>query len=62
MGGARIGMWVQPATSLGADAPPLADWQCAAEQIGPDLLPIEAPFIVFGADAISDAVSGNSGN
>ena len=50
-GGAGIGMRIQPAPSLGADAAPLAEQECAAEQVWPDLHAIEAPFIAFGADA-----------
>jgi hypothetical protein len=33
------------AAALGADAAPLAGEQGSAKQIGPDLYPVEAPFV-----------------
>ena len=50
-GGARIGMGIEPAAAFGADAAPLADQQSAAEQVGPDLQAVEAPFVEFRPDA-----------
>ena len=44
-------MWIQSAAAFGADAPPLAEQQGAAEQVGPDLHPVEAPLVALGADA-----------
>jgi hypothetical protein len=46
-----IGMRVEPAPPLSADAATLADQQRATEQIRPNLHPVEAPFIAFGSDA-----------
>jgi hypothetical protein len=46
-----IGMWIEPARAFGADAAPLADQEGAAEQIGPDLHPVVAPFVQRRADA-----------
>ena len=44
-------MRIQPAAAFGADAAPLAEQQGAAEQVGPDLHPVEAPLVMLGADA-----------
>ena len=49
--GAGIGMRIEPAAAFGADAAPLAEQQGAAEQVGPDLHAVEAPFVALGADA-----------
>ena len=44
-------MRIQPSAAFGADAAPLAEQQGAAEQVGPDLHAVEAPFVALGADA-----------
>ena len=44
-------MRIQPAAAFGADAAPLAEQQGAAEQVGPDLHPVEAPLVALGVDA-----------
>jgi hypothetical protein len=43
-------MRIQPSPAFGADAAPLAEQQGAAEQVGPDLHPVEAPLVALGAD------------
>jgi hypothetical protein len=43
-------MWVEPAVAFGADAAPLTDQQRAAEQVGPDLHAVVAPFVQRRAD------------
>ena len=49
-GRARIRVRIEPAAAFGADAAPLAGEQGAAEQVGPDLQPVEAPFVPLGPD------------
>ena len=49
--GARIGMRVEPASSLGADAAPLPHQQGAAEQIGPNRHAIVPPLVQLRPDA-----------
>ena len=44
-------MWIEAAPAFGADAAPLAEQQGAAEQIGPDLHAVEAPFVALRPDA-----------
>ena len=44
-------MRIQPSPAFGADAAPLAKQQGAAEQVGPDLHPVEAPFVMLRTDA-----------
>jgi len=44
-------MRIQPSPAFGADAAPLAEQQGAAEQVGPDLHPVEAPLVALGVDA-----------
>ena len=55
-------MRIQPSPSLGADAAPLAEQECAAEQVWPSLYAIEAPSIAFGADAAQRGSVGDSGS
>ena len=50
-GSAGIGMRIQPPVAFGADAAPLAKQQGAAEQVGPDLHPVEALLVALGTDA-----------
>jgi hypothetical protein len=50
-GGARIGVWVEPAATFGADAAPLAQQQGAAEQVGPDFHAVIAPHVELGPNA-----------
>ena len=45
------GMGIEAATAFGADAAPLPDEERAAEQVGPDLHPIEAELVALGLDA-----------
>ena len=49
--GARIGVRVEPAPSLGADAAPLPHQQSAAEQIGPNRHAIVSPLVQLRPDA-----------
>ena len=44
-------MWIEAAPTFGSDAAPLAQQQGAPEQIGPDLHPVEAPFVALRPDA-----------
>jgi hypothetical protein len=49
-GGAGIGVWIEAPAAFGADASPLADEEGAAEEVGPNLHAVVAPFVALGAD------------
>jgi hypothetical protein len=49
-GGPKVCMRIKPASAFGADMSPLAGEQGKAEQVGPDLLPVEAAFVAFRPD------------
>jgi hypothetical protein len=44
-------MGVETAAVVGADAAPLSEEEGVAEEIRPDLHPVEAPFVLLRADA-----------
>lgn len=44
-------MGIEAAAAFGADAPPLAEQQGVAEQVGPDFQAVKAVFVALGADA-----------
>jgi hypothetical protein len=45
--GPRVGVGIEPSAAFGAEAAPLAEQQGAAEQVGPDLHAVEAPFVAL---------------